>query len=91
MDWFVKAFLKASLVWLGLGVTLGVGMAAKPAWIVYRPAHFHMTLLGFVASTLAYVINPALASNGVWTALVIMTTLTPRSACASCSAAASRR
>ena len=49
MDWFVKAFLKTSLVWLGLGVTLGVAMAAKPAWIVYRPAHFHMTLLGFVA------------------------------------------
>ena len=48
MEWFVKAFLKASLAWLGLGVTLGVAMAAHPAWAVYRPAHMHMTLLGFV-------------------------------------------
>ncbi|HEX6965048.1 MAG TPA: cbb3-type cytochrome c oxidase subunit I [Gemmatimonadaceae bacterium] len=48
MDSFVKAFLKASLAWLALGVTLGVGMAAHPAWLVYRPAHVHMNLLGFV-------------------------------------------
>ena len=48
MDWFVKAFVKASLAWLALGVTLGVAMAAYPAWTVYRPAHLHMTLLGFV-------------------------------------------
>ena len=48
MDWFVKAFVKASLVWLALGVTLGAAMAAHPAWIAYRPAHMHMNLLGFV-------------------------------------------
>ena len=48
MEWFVKAFLKASLAWLGLGVTLGVAMAAHPAWAVYRAAHMHMNLLGFV-------------------------------------------
>ena len=48
MDWFVKAFVKASLVWLALGVTLGVAMAAHPAWVAYRPAHMHMNLLGFV-------------------------------------------
>ena len=48
MDWFVRAFLKSSLTWLGLGVTLGVAMAVHPAWIVYRPAHVHMSLLGFV-------------------------------------------
>src|SRR5215207_9089641 len=48
MEWFVKAFLKASLTWLGLGVTLGVTMAAHPAWTVYRPAHMHMNVLGFV-------------------------------------------
>ena len=33
---------------------------------------YYPTLLGFVASTLAYVFNPALATNGVWTALVIV-------------------
>jgi cytochrome c oxidase cbb3-type subunit 1 len=48
MDWFVKAFVKASLAWLALGVTLGVAMAAAPAWVIYRPAHMHMNLLGFV-------------------------------------------
>lgn len=49
MDWFVKAFLKASLAWLGAGVSLGVAMAVHPAWAVYRTAHLHMNLLGFVA------------------------------------------
>ena len=48
MEWFVRAFIRASLVWLALGVTLGVCMAVHPAWIVYRPAHVHMNLLGFV-------------------------------------------
>jgi cbb3-type cytochrome oxidase subunit 1 len=48
MDWFVKAFLKASLAWLAAGVTLGVAMAAHPGWTVYRAAHEHMNLLGFV-------------------------------------------
>lgn len=49
MDWFAKAFLKSSLAWLALGVTLGVIMAAHPAWSGYRIAHEHMNLLGFVA------------------------------------------
>ena len=48
MDWFVKAFLKSSLVWLGAGVTLGLAIAMHPAWAVYRTAHLHMNLLGFV-------------------------------------------
>ena len=48
MDWFVKAFLKASLAWLATGVTLGAAMGAHPAYTIYRPAHAHMVLLGFV-------------------------------------------
>ena len=48
MTWFVKAFLKASLSWLALGVSVGVAMAAHPVWTVYRLAHVHMLLLGFV-------------------------------------------
>jgi len=48
MEWFVKAFLKASITWLGIGVTLGVAMAVHPQFIIYRPAHVHMNLLGFV-------------------------------------------
>lgn len=49
MDWFVKAFLKASLTWLGLGVILGLAMAVHPVWTVYRAVHLHMNMLGFVA------------------------------------------
>jgi len=48
MEWFVKAFLKASLAWFAAGVTLGIAMAVHPAWAVYRTAHLHMNLLGFV-------------------------------------------
>ena len=44
----VKGFLKASLAWLTLGVTLGVAMAVHPLWTIYRMAHVHMNLLGFV-------------------------------------------
>ena len=49
MDWFVKAFIKASVTWLALGVTLGLAIAIHPLWVIYRPAHLHMVLLGFVA------------------------------------------
>ncbi len=49
MEWFVRAFIKASLAWLAAGVTLGVAMAVQPQWIIVRPAHMHMNLLGFVA------------------------------------------
>jgi len=48
MEWFVRAFLKASLAWLSIGVTLGATMAAHPEYTIYRPAHAHMMLLGFV-------------------------------------------
>lgn len=64
MDWYVRAFLKASLAWLALGVTLGVAMAAHPAWTVYRLAHVHMLLLGFVTMMIfgvAYHVIPRFA------------------------------
>jgi cytochrome c oxidase cbb3-type subunit 1 len=48
MDWFAKAFIRASLIWFVLGITLGIAMAVHPAWAVYRPAHAHMNLVGFV-------------------------------------------
>lgn len=49
MDWFSRAFLKSSLVWLGIGVTAGALMASIPTLTVYRTAHLHTNLLGFVA------------------------------------------
>jgi cbb3-type cytochrome oxidase subunit 1 len=48
MSPFIKWFMKSSLAWLGGGVLLGVAMAIWPQLIVYRPAHVHMNLLGFV-------------------------------------------
>ena len=48
MDSFVKAFVRASLIWFTLGITLGVVMAAYPPWVVYRPAHAHMNVVGFI-------------------------------------------
>ena len=48
MDWFVRAFLKASLVWFSAAVLLALSMALFPALTVYRTAHLHLALLGFV-------------------------------------------
>ncbi|MBX3173396.1 MAG: hypothetical protein KF709_03245 [Gemmatimonadaceae bacterium] len=48
MDWFVRSFLKASLVWFSSAVLLAVAMALEPALLRYRTAHLHMALLGFV-------------------------------------------
>ena len=66
MDWFVRAFVKASVSWLALGVTLGVAMAVEPAWTIYRTAHLHMNLLGFVAMMIfgvAYHVMPRFAGT----------------------------
>ena len=48
MDPFVRQFIKSSLFWLAGGVSLGIAMAIHPEWVIYRPAHMHMNLLGFV-------------------------------------------
>jgi cbb3-type cytochrome oxidase subunit 1 len=48
MEWFVKAFIRASLAWFTLGIALGLAMAAYPPWVVYRPAHAHMNVVGFI-------------------------------------------
>jgi cytochrome c oxidase cbb3-type subunit 1 len=49
MDAFVRRFIRSSLVWLGVGVTLGVLMAVRPSLLAFRPAHMHANLLGFVS------------------------------------------
>jgi cbb3-type cytochrome oxidase subunit 1 len=68
MDWFSRAFIRASLTWLALGVTLGVAMAIHAPWIVYRPAHLHMNLLGFVTmmiSGVAYHVMPRIVGRAL--------------------------
>lgn len=49
MDPFVKNFIRASVLWLCVGVVLGVAMSFSPYALVWRPAHMHANLLGFVA------------------------------------------
>ncbi|HEX6370435.1 MAG TPA: hypothetical protein VF006_16050 [Longimicrobium sp.] len=44
---FVRRFIRSSLVWLGVGVLIGVVMALKPAAAAFRTAHMHANLLGF--------------------------------------------
>ncbi len=66
MDWFSRRFLKAALVWLGLGVLVGLAMALRPQWTVYRPAHAHLNLVGFVAMTIfgvAYHVIPRFSGH----------------------------
>ncbi|MES2179079.1 MAG: hypothetical protein V4550_14555 [Gemmatimonadota bacterium] len=64
MEWFVRAFLKASVAWLAIGVTIGIAMAAHPVWTVYLPAHLHVMLFGFVGMMIfgvAYHVIPRFA------------------------------
>jgi heme/copper-type cytochrome/quinol oxidase subunit 1 len=66
MEWFVRNFIRASLIWLGLGVLIGVTMAIWPAAILYRAAHMHANLLGFVSMMIfgvAYHIIPRFTGN----------------------------
>ncbi len=50
METFARRFIRASLVWLGIGVLIGLSMAFFPARaLAYRPAHVHANLLGFVS------------------------------------------
>lgn len=67
METFVRRFLKSSLIWLAIGVLLGVSMAWWPIQaLVYRPAHVHANLLGFVSMMIfgvAYHVIPRFTGN----------------------------
>ncbi|NUR02357.1 MAG: amino acid permease [Streptomyces sp.] len=57
--------------WVAQGLSKPLGFLA--VWCQFAMTIFYYpTLLGYVASTIAYVINPQLADNGVYTAIVIM-------------------
>ncbi|MGH3041966.1 MAG: APC family permease [Gaiellaceae bacterium] len=58
--------------WVTEGISPNMGFTA--AWHQYAMTIFYYpTLLSFVASTLAYVIDPSLAASGVFTGVVIIT------------------
>ena len=66
MEPVARRFVKMSLVWLGLGVTLGIAMAVAPVLLRYRTAHLHLNLLGFVAMMIfgvAYHVMPRFSGN----------------------------
>ena len=66
MDPFVRNFIRASVLWLCVGVTLGVSMTFSPYALVWRPAHMHANLLGFVAMMIfgvAYHVIPRFTGN----------------------------
>ena len=82
MDNYVRAMIRSSLVWLAIGVSIGLSMAWWPGdHLLYRPAHAHANLLGFVSMMIfgvAYHVlprfsgrplhRPRLASAHVWLA-----------------------
>ena len=75
MDTFVRWFIKSSLAWLAGGVTLGLIMAVWPTTIIYRPAHMHMNLLGFVTMMImgvGYHLLPRLGGSPLkWRSLAV--------------------
>jgi cbb3-type cytochrome oxidase subunit 1 len=88
MDWFVRSFLKGSLVWFSLAVLLAVAMALVPTLTVYRTAHLHIALLGFVTQMIYGValhviprffgqplVNRLMAEVQFWTSQVGLTAL----------------
>src|SRR5262245_11844388 len=76
-----QALVAAELAsgWAG-GVFRWVSEGLSPRWGLLAVGcqfamtiFYYPTLLGFVGSTLAYVFNPALADNGVYTGIIIVT------------------
>jgi cbb3-type cytochrome oxidase subunit 1 len=69
MDWYVKAFIKTSVVWLTFGFLLGIAMAMYPPWTVYRAGHVHVMLLGFVSMMIfgvAYHVIPRFSGRALY-------------------------
>lgn len=69
MDSYTTGFLRSSLLWLVTGVSFGVAMALHPPWVVYRTAHLHLLLLGFVTmmiSGVAYHVFPRFAATALY-------------------------
>lgn len=68
MEWFTRRFIQASLVWLCVGVLIGLAMAIYPPFAIYRTAHLHAMLLGFVAMMIfgvAYHVLPRFAGRSL--------------------------
>ncbi|HUH12501.1 MAG TPA: hypothetical protein VMK65_05305 [Longimicrobiales bacterium] len=61
---YVHGFIRSALVWLAVGLALGVAMAFVQVALGWRPAHMHANLLGFVSMMIfgvAYHVIPRFA------------------------------
>ena len=69
MDSYVRNMIRSSLVWLGIGVFVGLSMAIWPTdHILYKPGHAHANLLGFVSMMIfgvAYHIMPRFSGRAL--------------------------
>jgi cbb3-type cytochrome oxidase subunit 1 len=69
MDSYVRNMIRSSLVWLGIGVFVGLSMAFWPSdHILYKPGHAHANLLGFVSMMIfgvAYHIMPRFSGRAL--------------------------
>ena len=69
MDSYVRNMIRSSLVWLGVGVLIGISMAIWPTGhILYKPGHAHANLLGFVSMMIfgvAYHIMPRFSGRAL--------------------------
>lgn len=73
MDWFVRYFIKSALVYLGLGICMGLWMGFAPNAVIYRPAHAHLNLLGFVSMVIfgvAYHVIPRFTGHQLHSARI---------------------
>jgi hypothetical protein len=43
-----QEFIRSSLLWFAAGIALGIAMSMHPPWVIYRPAHAHMNVVGFL-------------------------------------------
>jgi hypothetical protein len=69
MEPYTRNFIRTSLIWFGIGVTLGLWMALSPGAVIYRPAHMHANLLGFVSMMIygvAYHVMPRFTGTPLW-------------------------
>lgn len=43
-------FIRAALIYFGMGILLGLTMAVRPDWVyLIKPVHAHLNLLGFMS------------------------------------------
>ena len=69
MEPYTRNFIRASLIWLTVGVAIGFSMAVSPELVTLRRAHVHANTLGFVSMMIfgvAYHVLPRFVGTRLW-------------------------